>query len=165
MNEFLEDLQIGYILEVDRLSGLASWRLRTSVASRTEVVEDTMHVKDICEQTLDYLKQAKTHLVNNANDRDLKDAIRDCMSAMEAMLKDLSGKTDIKDATTALRVSTSWGPDIIVKDGLSLWDRIHDFYPDIRHGAKKSDMTNEEALYWLERLTCFIRYMSRVHNR
>lgn len=167
LNELLEDLQIGYILEADRWSGSGSWSLRETVSSRAEAVEETaLHVKDICGQTLDHLKQAKKHLLNTSNDRDRKDAIRDCMSAMESMMKTLSGKTDIKDATTELRTQSSWGPEIVVKDGLSLWERMHKEYPDIRHGnPKKSDITDEEALYWLERITCFIRYMSRVHNR
>lgn len=66
---------------------------------------------------------------------------------MESMLKTLSGKSDIKDATTELRSTKSWGPDILVKDGSSLWDRMYDLYPDIRHGnPKKSDITDEEAL-------------------
>lgn len=166
LNELLEDLGVGYVLEADRWSG-SSWALRASVSSRTEAVEATTpHIKGICDQALDHLKQAKEHLVNTTNDRDRKDAIRDCLSAMESMLKALSGKADIKDATTELRTCKTWGPDIIVKDGLSLWDRMHDLYPDIRHGnPKKTDITDEEALYWLERITCFIRYMSRVHNR
>lgn len=167
LNELLEDLSIGYILEVNRWSGSSSWGLRESVSSRAESVEDTTpHVANICDQTLDHLKQAKKHLLNTVNDRDRKDAIRDCMSAMESMLKSISGKSDIKEATTELRLTKVCGPDIIVKDGLSLWDRMHDLYPDIRHGnPKKTDITDEEALYWLERITCFIRYMSRVRNR
>ena len=166
MNELLEDLGMGYVLVIDKWSG-ASWQLRASVSSRVEAVEETsLYVKDICSQTLDHLKQAQEHLLNTKNDRDRKDAIRDCMSAMEAMLKTLSGKEDIKDATTVLRATNTWGPDIIVKDGLSLWNRMHDLYPDIRHGNPKvSTISDEEALYWLERITCFIRYMSRVHNR
>lgn len=166
LNEFLEELGIGYVLEVDRWSRNPSWSLRDSVDSRTEAVEQTeTHVKGICEQALDHLKQAKEHLLNTKNDRDRKDAVRDCMSAMESMLKNLSWESDIKDATKSLRDAKTWGPDIIVKDGLSLWDRMHDLHPDIRHGnPKKSDITDEEALYWLERITCFIRYMSRVHR-
>lgn len=167
LNELLEDLAVGYILVADRWAGSASWELRSSVLSRAEAVEDTTpHVKDVCSQALDHLKQAREHLLNTANDRDRKDAIRDCMSAMESMLKTLSGKSDIKDATTALRAATTWGPDIILKDGLTLWNRMHDLYPDIRHGnPTKSVLTDEEALYWLERITCFIRYMSRMSKR
>jgi hypothetical protein len=167
MNELLENLKIGYILEVDRRTGLASWRLREDVSSRTEAVEDTTpHVKDICTQTLDHLKQAKEHLLKTTSDRDRKDAIRDCLSAMESMLKTLSKKSNIKDATVELRSTKIWGPDTIIKDGLSLWDHMHYLYPDIRHGnPKKSDITDEEALYWVERITCFIRYMSRKYKR
>lgn len=166
MNELLEDQNMGYELVVDKWVG-ASWQLRENILSRAEAVEDAAtHVKDICSQTLEHLKQARKHLLNTKHDRDRKDAIRDCMSAMESMLKTLSGKTDIKDATSSLRGTGKWGPDIIVKDGLSLWNRMHDLYPDIRHGnPKRSDLSDEEALYWLERITCFIRYMSRVYNQ
>ncbi|WP_331351231.1 hypothetical protein [Cellvibrio sp. UBA7671] len=167
LNEFLEDLEIGYILEFDNWSKSSSWVLRDNVDSRVEEVEDAeKYVKGICEQALDHLKQAKEHLLNTENDRDRKDAVRDCMSAMESMLKNLSGEKDIKSATQKLRTEKNWGMDVIVKDGLSIWDRVHDLYPDIRHGnPKKSDITDEEALYWLERITCFIRYMSRVYSR
>lgn len=167
LNELLGDLKIGYVLEADGWSSVISWRLRDGISSRTEAVDETAHqVREICEQTLDHLCQAREHLVNTANDRDRKDAIRDCLSAMESMLKTLSGKSDIKEATTELRAAKSWGPDIIVKDGLSLWDRLHDLYPDIRHGnPRKSAITDEEALYWLERITCFIRYIAKIRNR
>jgi hypothetical protein len=167
VNELLEGLDSGYVLEVDRWSRAASWSLRADVASRAELIEETTpHVKDICAQTLDHLNQAKKHLLQTSDDRDRKDAVRDCMSAMESMLKTLSGKSDIKDATAALRTAATWGPDFIVKDGLSLWDRMHSLYPDIRHGNPvKSNLPDEEALYWLERITCFIRYMSRVHAK
>jgi hypothetical protein len=167
VNELLEGLQSGYVLEVERWSRTVSWSLRADVASRAELMEETTpHVKDICTQTLDHLKQAKKHLLHTTDDRDRKDAIRDCMSAMESMLKTLSGKTDIKDATIALRAAKTWGPDLIIKDGLTLWDRMHDLYPDIRHGNPvKSDLSDEEAFYWLERITCFIRYMSRVYSK
>jgi hypothetical protein len=167
MNEMLESQYIGYVLESDQWGQDPYWILRDSVTSRTAAIEATTHhVKDICEQTLDHLNQAREHLVNTKNDRDRKDAIRDCLSAMESMLKTLSGKSDIKDAVTELRSQKTWGPEFIIKDGLSLWDRMHHLYPDIRHGnPKQSDLTDEEALYWLERITCYIRYISRVQNR
>lgn len=167
LNEFLEDLNIGYVFEGDRWNMNGTWQLRKSVASRTEAVDDTStHVKDVCEQSLDHLAQAREHLLNTQTDRDRKDAVRDCLSALEALLKSLSNKADIKDATTELRAQNIWGPDIIVKDGLSLWDRMHNLYPDIRHGqATTSIISDEEALYWMERITTFIRYVSRVYRR
>jgi hypothetical protein len=167
LNELLEDLNVGYIFEGDSWGNRGSWKLRSSITSRAEAVDDTTsHVESICEQTLNHLQQARKHLLNTSNDRDRKDAIRDGLSAMEAMMKTLSGESDISDASKALRATKAWGPDIIVKDGLTLWDRMHDLHPDIRHGnPKKSDITDEEALYWLDRITCYIRYIARVHNR
>src|SRR5262249_49701852 len=99
LNEFLEDLDFGYVLETGQWGQNPYWVLRESVTSRTEPIETTaQHVKDICKQTLEHLEQAREHLVNTKNDRDRKDAIRDCLSAMETMLKTLSGEADIKDA-------------------------------------------------------------------
>jgi hypothetical protein len=63
------------------------------------------------------------------------------------MLKTLSGKADIQDAVSDLRSQKTSGPDFIVRDGISLWGRMHDLYPDIRHeNPKQSDLTDEEAL-------------------
>lgn len=167
LNELLEDQQIGYVLDTGHPFGRSHWELRASVESRTsDVHEASSHVRDVCTQALEHLEQAKVHLQDTKSDRDRKDAIRDCLSAMEAMLKSLSGESDIKAATAKLRAAKSWGPDLVVKDGLSLWDRMHQLYPDIRHGTPaKSALTDEEALYWAERITCFIRYISRVHKR
>jgi len=167
LNEFLEGQAIGYVLNDSHPFGAPHWELRASVESRTfDVKETTTHVKDVCGQALEHLEQAREHLENTKTDRDRKDAVRDCLSAMESMLKELSGESDIKAATKKLRNSNSWGPDLIVKDGLSLWDRMHQLYPDVRHGnPNASNLSDEEALYWAERITCFIRYMSRVHKR
>ncbi len=167
VNQFLMDQCIGYSLEINQRQNKSTWHLRVAVSSRAAAVRDAMlHVQDICVQTLEHLEQANALLQNPANNRDLKDAIRDCLSAMETMLKKISGKNDIKDATTELRLdSFKWGPDTIVKDGLSIWDRIHTLYPDIRHGNPASSaITLEQALYWIERITCFIKYITRVYS-
>ncbi len=69
-------------------------------------------------------------------------------------------------ATAKLSAEKVWGPDIVVKDGLTLWDCMHNLYPDMTHGnSKKSDISDEEALYWADCISCYIRYVSRVYNR
>ena len=84
------------------------------------------------------------------------------MSAMESMMKSLTNKSDIKDATLDLRSTGAWGPQEIVKEGLSTWNRLHDLYPDIRHGqAAATFASEEEAIYWTDRITSFMRYMAR----
>lgn len=164
LNEFLEEQKLGYVLYADLPT--LYWDLRPSVTARTEALEDASHqVKNVCQEALDHLNQAKKHLAETKTDRDRKDAVRDCLSAMEVMLKKLAKESDIKAATSELRNQKIWGSDIVVKDGLSLWDRMHDLYPDIRHGhPPKADITDEEALYWTDRITCFIKYMSRMHS-
>lgn len=164
-NEFLEDVKIGYKIHYDSRFGV-SWEQLQDVSVRTKGITETSEkIKDICSQTLEHLEQAKEHLSATKNDRDRKDAIRDCMSAMESMLKTITGENDIKQATTKMRDDNYWGPDIIVKDGLSLWNRLHDMYPDVRHGNPViSPLTDEEALYWVERITTYIRYVSKIHK-
>jgi hypothetical protein len=167
LNDLLEDQKIGYVFYKDWTNSYC--KLRESVTSRTEAIEETTHhVKGVFEQADECLEQAKEHLTKAENDRDLKDAIGNCLSAMESILKNLSGESEIKQATSKLRNDKSWGPAIIVKNGLSLWNQMHNLYPDIRHGTQtkeKSKINREEALYWVERITCFIRYMSRIHKR
>jgi len=164
-NEFLDDCNLGYELHYNGFSGF-SWSLRTDISKRTEsVLEASNNVKDVCAQALDHLEQARTHLLETKSDRDRKDAIRDCLSAMESLLKNLAGETDIKKAITAMREEKFWGPDVIIKDGLGLWNRIHEMYPDVRHGSpEKSDITDEEALYWVERISTYIRYIAKINK-
>jgi hypothetical protein len=81
---------------------------------------------------------------------------------MESVLKAATATKDIKDSTTALRADPRWGIDAIVKDGLSIWSRIHELYPDVRHGqASGSDLSYHECLYWVDRITSFVRYIAR----
>ena len=142
---------------------LAKSSPRTLEAMRNEKAAE--EVKDICSQTLEHLEQAKQHLLTTENNRDRKDAVRDCMSAMESMLKKITGEKDIKSSIKRMRNDRCWGPDIIVKDGLSIWNRLHDMYPDVRHGnPQESEISDEEALYWIERISCYIRYISKKYK-
>jgi hypothetical protein len=167
VNELLEDAGVGYVLERDEFSGKAIWSLRVGVAHRTVAVDAaSVHIVGLCGQALEHLTQAREHLRSTESDRDRKDAVRDCLSAVEALLKALSGREDIKNATNALKAAGAWGPDAIIKDGLSLWNIMHDMYPDIRHGqSTTSHITDEEALYWVERISCFIGYLARMERR
>jgi len=162
VNELLSEHNIGYYLTKDRIDG-ALWELADNLSVRAATVEETQkEIKDVCKQALEHLQQARHHLQEPHSDRDRKDAVRDCLSATEALLKHLSGQSDIKDATAHLRLTGDWGPDIILKDGLSVWNRMHELYPDIRHGqSTTSSMTDEEALFWIDRLNAFIRYIAR----
>ena len=97
-----------------------------------EVVETT---EELCKQTAEHIKQAKEQLSRPTNERARKDAIRDCLSAMEALVKKVTNTNDIKDAIEDMRVNEDiWGPKVITSDGIKLWNMFHRNYTDIRHG-------------------------------
>jgi len=162
LNDLLKEYEVGYRLYKDQFQG-SIWELATNVSQRTASVEAAKEeLRDSFELAFDHLGQAIEHLKKADTDRSRKDAVRDCMSAMESMLKSLSNQADIKDAITKLREEGRWGPQEIVKDGLSIWNRLHDLYPDIRHGqSAATSISEEEALYWTDRITAFMRYMAR----
>jgi hypothetical protein len=137
--------------------------LDPAFSSRTRAIEDTASaVETSFHQAFEHLSQALEHLRAPQTSRSRKDGLRDCLSAMESLLKAATGTDDIRDATTALRADSRWGIDAIVKDGLSIWSRIHELYPDVRHGqASGSDLSDHECLYWVDRITSFVRYIER----
>lgn len=173
LNELLEDASFGYILSRRKhgdcyIGNKCDWILREDVTSRTESIEETIEtVQEVCNQTAAHLTQAKEQLSQQASDRDIKDAVRDSLSAMEAMVKKITGKNDIKDAIQIFRDSPDvWGRVEVVKEGLSLWDRMHSFYPDIRHGHPAiSNLPVEEAIFWIERITSYVRYIAKMYQK
>jgi hypothetical protein len=69
------------------------------------------------DQAFEHLNQALEHLRAPQSDRSRKDGLRDCLSAMESLLKAATDTKDIKEATSALRHSKKWGSDRIVRKG------------------------------------------------
>ena len=66
----------------------------------------------------------------------MKDAVRDCASAMESIIKILGKNDDIKIASKTLRDTKLWGLDDIVKDGDAIFNKLHHLYPDLHHKPK-----------------------------
>jgi hypothetical protein len=165
LNDIFQEHDFGYRLRSNELGryGQCYWELYEEPERAEEAITTTQkEVKDICTQSFEHLEQARDQLQKIDSPRAVKDALRDCLSAMEALINQLGGNSDIRTSTKALRADGRWGNDIIVKEGLSIWDRMHDLYPDIRHGHhSSSDVSREEALYWIERLMAFVSYISR----
>lgn len=162
INDWLQRNRIGYTIFSDGLHHY-SWEIRESVDNVTREVEDASEmVKSVSQQALEHLEQARNQLENIENERARKDAVRDCASAMEAVIKEYGKINDIGDATKALKDSDSWGKSDIVKDGNSIFNTLHRLYPDFRHGSTEtSEMTKEEAIYWVDRIMAYIKYMIR----
>lgn len=162
INDWLAQNKIAYYIFDDGL-GNYYWDVRGKIDDITNELEDTSEmVKSVSQQALEHLEQAKIQLENIENERARKDAVRDCASAMEAVIKEYGKINDIGDATKALKDSGSWGKSDIVKDGNSIFNTLHRLYPDFRHGSTEtSEMTKEEAIYWVDRIMAYIKYMIR----
>jgi hypothetical protein len=109
------------------------------VGDSTKTLTDTISaVGSSFDQAFEHLNQALEHLRAPQSNRSRKDGLRDCLSAMESLLKAATDTKDIKEATSALRHSKEWGNDRIVKEGLTIWNHVHELYPDVRHGQATS---------------------------
>src|SRR5271157_4353065 len=162
INDTLLSANMGYTVRtVDGADRLA-WEARAEAAAGVALLNATAAaVADVSKEALDHLEQAKSHLLNPASSRSRKDAVRDAMSAMEAMVKTLAGESDYDDACKKLRGEKVWGNDQIVKEAQSVWGFLHKQHPDVRHGQPSgTDITLEEAIYWIDRITAYVRYMA-----
>jgi hypothetical protein len=162
INDTLLSANMGYTVRtVDGADRLA-WEARAEAAAGVASLNATAAaVADVSKEALDHLEQAKSHLLNPARLRSRKDAVRDAMSAMEAMVKKLAGESDYDDACKKLRDEKVWGNDQIVKEAQSVWGFLHRHHPDVRHGQPSgTDITLEEAIYWIDRITGYVRYMA-----
>lgn len=162
INVFLDQYEIGY--ELLNNFRWYNWIVKDNIEKLTDNLDNTLIVvsKSGFEQALEHLQQAKLHFENPTNERSLKDAIRDCASAMESIITILGEDDNIRIASKNLRNLKSWGRDEIVKDGDAIFNKLHDLYPDFRHGSTgMSTMTTNEAKYWADRMVCFIDYLLR----
>jgi len=161
INDILLAANMGYTVRTVDATNRLAWEARAEAAAGVAALDATAAaVADVSKEAFEHLEQAKTHLLNPASLRSRKDAVRDAMSAMEAMVKKLAGQNEYDDACKKLRDEKVWGIDQIIKEAQSVWGFLHKHHPDVRHGqASGTDITLEEAVYWIERITTFVRYM------
>ena len=167
IDEFLEDHAIGY-----RCYTLFGPDIVWSPIKKTYSINNVMKVqesiKSISEQAFERFSNAKIQFEQSSDERARKEAVRSCIDAMEALIKELGNDDEIGEATKHLKDAKNnsgnpiWGPVQIVKDGNSIFDRMHELYPDVRHGTQdsmSSVMSIEEMEYWVGRITVFMNYM------
>lgn len=167
INEFLEDTSLGYEVYEDVVTRKMKWCLREGTSSVVEDITSTQNaVKSVSKQAYEEFARAKESLKDAADERARKDAVRSCVSAMEAVVKEYGKDSDIKVASRNLRSSKNWGNDDIVKQGDSIFNTIHRLYPDLRHGSTQtSTMSIEEAEYWIGRISVYLQYMKKMADK
>jgi len=162
INDILLTTNMGYTVRTVEGSERLLWEARAEAAAGVSSLTAAAEaVADISQEAFDHLHQARSHLLNPTNSRSRKDAVRDAMCAMEAMIKKLATDGDFDGACKKLRDEKVWGNDQIVKEGQSVWGLLHKHHPDIRHGQLSgTDINLEEAIFWIDRITAYVRYMA-----
>ncbi|MGA4466317.1 hypothetical protein CN894_05290 [Bacillus thuringiensis] len=164
VNEFLQGHSIGYVAEwgFRDVSWIQSDGTENQVASLVEAVET---IPDDFQNTNAHIRQAITQLQDSQDERSRKDALRDALSAVEAYVKYVSGKNSIYSSCREL-TNMIQAPDAsFISEGADLWNEIHETYPDIRHGNEaRTVLELPEALYYIERLMCYLKYIHRKLN-
>ncbi|MBG9789540.1 hypothetical protein [Brevibacillus laterosporus] len=84
-----------------------------------EIAEVISTIQDTCRQTAYLIKQAQKQVKRASESRARKDAMRDCLPAMESLMKKRTDTKNIKAADSKIRDS-NWGPKQITGDGIKL---------------------------------------------
>lgn len=161
INEILEFVNFGYRLKNNVEAPWICLNMNTNTIKIESVTELT---RNLCKQTTDHIEQAKEQLKRSDNSRARKDAIRDCLSAMEALMKLVTNTNDVAGANNFMVKNPEiWGPKVIVTDGHKLWKIFHEVYTDIRHGDFDiSSITIEESSYFIDRILSYVTYISKI---
>lgn len=161
INDFLEDNEIGYRAEYN-FNHCITWKPVQDSHILNELNDTQESISDISEQAYDEIRRARKSLEDSKDERAIKDALRSCLSAMEAVVKELGQDNEIGNATKNLKAQGNWGNDEIVKEGHSIFNNMHRLYPDLRHGSlETSSLSLNEAEYWIGRILNFLKYLDR----
>lgn len=163
INEVFQKRNIGYEYLHDSYIG-AMWNLiDEQIEINSNNISEAIEVADDAQvNVIQHLMQAKEQISRIDNPRARKDALRDCVSALESQVKYLSGENDFRNGVHKLR-SSNFGNTKIIKDALTIWTFVHEDIKDIRHGhTEEFSITVEEALYYIDRITALIKYLSRL---
>ncbi|MGE7053155.1 hypothetical protein ACQKLN_22845 [Paenibacillus glucanolyticus] len=162
LNEIFEFVNFGYRLS-DNLE--EPWICINHNTTKTIEIESVAELtRKLCKQTADHIEQAKEQLKRSENPRARKDAIRDCLSAMEALMKRITDTKDVSGANNHMVNNREvWGPKVIVTEGHKLWKLFHEDYTDIRHGDFDiSSITLDESRYFIDRILSYVIYISKI---
>lgn len=160
INDILGDVNIGYFLEKVPFEGLV-WKSKNPIDHYAESINESLEeLPSIFESTREHLEQAKLQLArSDKSSRARKDALRDCISALEALLRQISGENDLRSSVQNL-ISNDWGPKAVLRDATSIWTHIHEQKPDVRHGNPELiDLPIEETIFWINRINSLVKYI------
>ena len=118
VNDFLDDNGIGYWGYMDTMARDISWQVKEMSMVIDKMIEAKEMTKTTCRQAFEEIDRALISLRSSDNERARKDAVRSCINAMEAVVKNYGHYNEIKQATMYLKESKVWWKDEIVKEGI-----------------------------------------------
>lgn len=169
LNEFLDDIEVGYECYSGACGFARSeikWRRKEEAEAIDTLTETKEIVKSDYQQAFEEYSRAIETWKDATDERARKDVVRSCVSAMESIVKICANENEIKNATNKLKTDSAWGNSYFIKQGLSIFNKIHELYPDLRHGSTEtSEMPMEEAEYWVGTISTVIKYMKRMADK
>lgn len=122
--------------------------MKNSIEEYAVAVDESLKgLPRIFESSKQHLEQAKIQLYrSDKSSRARKDALRDCISALEALLRQISGANDLRASVQKI-ISDDWAPKNVLR---AIWTHIHEQKPDVRHGNPELiDLPIEDTIYWM----------------
>lgn len=123
--------------------------------------------KKLCQETIEHITQTKEQLLRAWTESAGKDALQDCLSGMETLLKEVTHSSDITDAMAVMKENSDiWGPEFITGDALALWKL---YQVDFGAAGKEKDAPSGPALkqtvYLLDRILIYVHYISGIASK
>lgn len=165
-DDLLQKYGIGYKLnKVDE--DFYEWDRLEKTDYELYILDKIKHVEEeasnTSKQIIQHLHSIRKNLIRASNEREIKNALRDALSALEAYLKQKTNTTEIKDSVKEL-VNKNILEKTIIRYALKIWHDCHKLYPDLRHGTSdvhESSITKEESLFWIGEI---MNYILLIHN-
>lgn len=169
LNEYLVEIQVGYECKMG-LNGFTRREIKWNRKEKAQAIDTLTETQEMVESDFQQAFEEYTLAIETwksaINERARKNVVRSCLSAMESIIKICANENEIKNATDKLKKDDRWGKSYFIKQGLSIFNKMHELYPDLRHGSTAtSEMSMEEAEYWVGTISAVIKYMKRMADK
>lgn len=163
LNGIMEECRLGYRLTVNETDGLA-WDLsvKPNTKKKAERTKTGGDLNEICSSARSRLGRARLLMQDRSEKKHLQSATRECIAALGVILAFLSGENDIGNAKKRLESESRIGLNTIIDDGIFIWGELSSAYRNSFSGITDSvNITEDEVLYWIERISRFIEFISK----
>lgn len=163
LNKALADNNFGYRIRDD--VNLPWISINSKVQKDQEIHRAAETAAGAGKHTTAYIRRIKEHLAPTTGDQ-ASQAVKDCLSAMEAFVLKVTKAKDLQGALEIMRADHRiWGPETITGDGMKLWTLFQQEQNDndSAGNAANGGITFDQAVYYIDRVLAYVNYLARVH--